>query len=628
MSLSPFARSPLTLVDHAVGQLSQPAAGFTIDPAELGIPGEGRRLSVRQVRDVLSHRDTPIAVKNRAWAALITRAQRGEPVWTLAALGIALPRLHRLGRELAPGYRGSHADLDAEILTGFLAALAGARTDHQRRFPALVRAARLAGLAWTRHCRLAATESTGHHPVTTAAATTTNPPRPRTTAEATAQTAINPGVNTHRPWVVNSAVGHPDLVLADAVAAGILTGIEAEIIASTRLEHRPLRVVAAAHELPVKTLWMRRDRAEKRLVTALTRALAADDTDRAHDPTHAQLLAATPLAQRLHQPAVPPHPTAATSTGRRHTGHDPDTQRGRDHSPRGHSPRGRSPRRPRDGHPRDERPGRAGLSGDQAGPGHDGSDTGHDVTGGQPADGAASSLSRPAGVPAHHRAPARPRVRRCLETSTASTASGRAFPPLTAPLIILLITIPLLVTGRVSRECPGHTAPPAGLSSPSAAIDRCVTALAVTTDATALPGASFTIDAATRSVSFAISHGLPTSESWASYSEGDRSRRSVRRPARSGRPNPLPAQAAAPGNPDGTAQLTRVLSNIRNWLMGVLITLATLCLTIGGVRYLIAGGDPGEVEAAKRAIKSAAIGYTLAALAPALVAVLRTLVGV
>jgi hypothetical protein len=71
-----------------------------------------------------------------------------------------------------------------------------------------------------------------------------------------------------------------------------------------------------------------------------------------------------------------------------------------------------------------------------------------------------------------------------------------------------------------------------------------------------------------------------------------------------------------------------VLSNIRNWLMGVLITLATLCLTVGGVRYLIAGGDPGEVEAAKRAIKSAAIGYTLAALAPALVAVLRTLVGV
>jgi hypothetical protein len=83
------------------------------------------------------------------------------------------------------------------------------------------------------------------------------------------------------------------------------------------------------------------------------------------------------------------------------------------------------------------------------------------------------------------------------------------------------------------------------------------------------------------------------------------------------------AQASA----DGTAQLTRVLTNIRNWLLGLLITLATLCLTIGGVRYLLAGGDPGEVEAAKRAIKSAAIGYALAVLAPAFVAILRNLVG-
>jgi hypothetical protein len=83
----------------------------------------------------------------------------------------------------------------------------------------------------------------------------------------------------------------------------------------------------------------------------------------------------------------------------------------------------------------------------------------------------------------------------------------------------------------------------------------------------------------------------------------------------------------AQANADGTAQLTRVLTNIRNWLLGLLITLATLCLTIGGVRYLLAGGDPGEVEAAKRAIKSAAIGYALAVLAPAFVAVLRNLVG-
>jgi len=70
-----------------------------------------------------------------------------------------------------------------------------------------------------------------------------------------------------------------------------------------------------------------------------------------------------------------------------------------------------------------------------------------------------------------------------------------------------------------------------------------------------------------------------------------------------------------------------VLSSIRNWLMGILAGLATVFLTIGGVRYVLAGGDPGEVEKAKTAFKSAAIGYGLAALAPLVVSVLKGFVG-
>jgi hypothetical protein len=321
MSLTPFARSPLAVIDEAVHRLEHAPVGFTIDPVELGIPTHAGRLSIPQVRDILSHRDTPIEVKNQAWAALITRAQRGEPVWTLAALGIALPRLRRLARDLTNGYRGSAADLDAEIVTGFLTALAHAH--RQQRFPALIRAARLAGLAWTRHCRLAptptttatATASIGHPLVASAATTGTptadNPPA----AAATASTANT--VNTATAAVVTSTAGHPDLVLADAVAAGVLTAVEAEIIAATRLEHRPLRVVAAAHQVSVNTLWMRRDRAEKRLVAALTRAVAADDADHADDPTHAHLLTTTPLAQRLRQPA-PTYPAPSTPSRTRH----------------------------------------------------------------------------------------------------------------------------------------------------------------------------------------------------------------------------------------------------------------------------------------------------------------------
>lgn len=77
----------------------------------------------------------------------------------------------------------------------------------------------------------------------------------------------------------------------------------------------------------------------------------------------------------------------------------------------------------------------------------------------------------------------------------------------------------------------------------------------------------------------------------------------------------------------GPASLNQVIDGLRGWLVGLLATLATLFLTIGGVRYLAAGGDPGQVERAKVALRSAAVGYALAALAPVLVSVLRSLVG-
>lgn len=73
--------------------------------------------------------------------------------------------------------------------------------------------------------------------------------------------------------------------------------------------------------------------------------------------------------------------------------------------------------------------------------------------------------------------------------------------------------------------------------------------------------------------------------------------------------------------------VTDVLSNVRNWLMGVLAGLATVFLSIGGVRYVMGGGDPGEIEKAKTAFKAAGIGYGLAALAPLVVTVLQGIVG-
>jgi len=87
--------------------------------------------------------------------------------------------------------------------------------------------------------------------------------------------------------------------------------------------------------------------------------------------------------------------------------------------------------------------------------------------------------------------------------------------------------------------------------------------------------------------------------------------------------SPLPPGVHAAAAPT----LNGVIDSLRTWLVGILATLATLFLTIGGIRYLLAGGDPMQVERAKTALKSAAIGYALAVLAPLLVTILTSVVG-
>ncbi len=88
----------------------------------------------------------------------------------------------------------------------------------------------------------------------------------------------------------------------------------------------------------------------------------------------------------------------------------------------------------------------------------------------------------------------------------------------------------------------------------------------------------------------------------------------------------VPALAAVLAQADPT--LSGVIGRARNVLVGLLVALATLQLTIAGVRYLFAAGEPEQLDKAKRGVRAAAIGYGLAALAPGLVALLQQIVGV
>ncbi|MEU7474361.1 pilin [Lentzea sp. NPDC042327] len=73
--------------------------------------------------------------------------------------------------------------------------------------------------------------------------------------------------------------------------------------------------------------------------------------------------------------------------------------------------------------------------------------------------------------------------------------------------------------------------------------------------------------------------------------------------------------------------LNEVLTNIRNWIIGIAAAIATVCFSIGGLRLLINGSEPGEVDKAKASFKSGGVGFAIAMLAPLVVAILKTLIG-
>ncbi|GIF16883.1 pilin [Actinoplanes teichomyceticus] len=104
---------------------------------------------------------------------------------------------------------------------------------------------------------------------------------------------------------------------------------------------------------------------------------------------------------------------------------------------------------------------------------------------------------------------------------------------------------------------------------------------------------------------------------------GRRLRRTVRRlaPAAAVVTSAAVAVALVADPAYAAESLEQVVTNIRTWLVGILVAVATLFLTVGGLRYAAANGDPGEVEKAKLALRSAAIGYGLAMLAPLFVTI-------
>jgi hypothetical protein len=223
-----------------------------------GLPD--RDVPLDEVRDRLLARSCPQSTRDAVWAHLVLRSRTEGATWTVAAVGVALPALTSAAATLSARFAGDPADVHAEVLWGFLTALS---TIDLRPPRIMLR------LRWAAY-------RSGYRALSEALAG----PMP-----------MAPGFRSappHAPW------GHPDLVLARAVADGVLTRTEADLIGATRLEDVTVADWAAQNQTGEWAVYKTRRRAELRLLTYL-RDCAAEDSQ--IDPLTDQVAASIALSR-------------------------------------------------------------------------------------------------------------------------------------------------------------------------------------------------------------------------------------------------------------------------------------------------------------------------------------------
>ena len=88
------------------------------------------------------------------------------------------------------------------------------------------------------------------------------------------------------------------------------------------------------------------------------------------------------------------------------------------------------------------------------------------------------------------------------------------------------------------------------------------------------------------------------------------------------------AFAATIGSPvSAGTDLGSLFNTIFLWLIGIVGGLAIIFIVIGGIRYIIAGGDPKATDSAKNQITAAIVGLVIALLAVAIVLIIGNILG-
>jgi len=244
VSATDWPTSPLSAAATAFAALTCEPAPMTLDLDQLD-PDAGLPAGVMTLTDLdtwLGKHRRAFAARDAVWRELVRRARLDGPQWVIAAVGLAMPALRRYAAQLASGYRGDRDDVDAEVLTGFLAALRE-RVDLAKPAPhaALCMAAFRAGHNLVRQSREYTPVDDVEH--------VTGPRTPTV------------------PW------GHPDLLVRRAVQLGLVDETDEQPYIDVRLGKKAIEPIAAGLDITADALRMRLGRIDTRLADALSRGL-------------------------------------------------------------------------------------------------------------------------------------------------------------------------------------------------------------------------------------------------------------------------------------------------------------------------------------------------------------------
>lgn len=240
-SLSPNASlCPLDSVDAAFLRLSSGPWPLTLPTALLSDSPQSAVMSLDHVRAWMAHPSTPDTARTRVWQEVLRRhREAGEP-WGAVAVALVIPGLRRALARLPRPDELPAAELEQDVLTAVSAELAELKPDEEG-----------AGLRLLR-----AGDRAAHRLVYAAL-------RDRRRGWAPLDETVMP-----QPLPVSGTAGAHG-VLDGAVGAGVLTELEAELIASSRLDGQSAKACAEAAGLSLRVFFRRRSAAERKLADAL-----------------------------------------------------------------------------------------------------------------------------------------------------------------------------------------------------------------------------------------------------------------------------------------------------------------------------------------------------------------------